>query len=99
MSEGPVGFTLHLQIADEHDDVHDDVNDPSTAWPESRPSVLAGTLRLTAPGSDPRDGCEALLFDPSAVTDGIACSEDRILNARPGAYAVSYRRRTIPTRS
>ena len=95
MSEGPVGFTLHLQIADEHDDA----NDPSTAWPESRPSMLAGTLRTTAPVSDQRGGCEALLFDPSAVTDGIACSEDRILNARPGAYAVSYRRRTIPTRS
>jgi catalase len=89
---GPVVFTLHLQLAGDGDDV----NDPATAWPESRPSVLAGTLRITAPISDQRGGCEVLVFDPSVVTDGIACSDDPILNARPGAYSVSYKRRMTP---
>jgi len=87
---GPAVFTLHLQLAADGDDI----NNPAKAWPESRSSVLAGTLRITAPVADQLDGCEALVFDPSAVTDGIACSDDPILNARPGAYSVSYRRRT-----
>ena len=78
LAGGPVVFTLYLQLAGDGDDV----NDPATAWPESRASVLAGTLRLTALVSDQRGGCEALVFDPSVVTDGIACSDDRILNAR-----------------
>src|SRR6266478_1585273 len=95
LATGPVVFSLHLQLAGDGDDV----NDPTTAWPETRQSVLAGSLRLDAPVSDQRGGCEALVFDPSVVTDGIACSDDRILNARPGAYSVSYERRTTPGRS
>ena len=90
LATGPVVFTLHLQLAGDGDDV----NDPATAWPESRPTVLAGTLRITAPVTDQRGDCEALVFDPSVVTDGIACSDDPILKARPGAYSVSYKRRT-----
>lgn len=90
LAAGPAVFTLYLQLAGNGDDV----NNPAKAWPESRQSVLAGTLRITAPVTDQRGGCEALVFDPSAVTDGIACSDDPILNARPGAYSVSYQRRT-----
>jgi len=94
-SAGPVVFTLHVQLAGDGDDV----NDPATTWPESRSLVLVGTLRLSALVSDLRAGCEELVFDPTAVTDGIACSDDRILNARPGAFSVSYQRRTTPSRS
>jgi catalase len=92
LAAGPVVFTLHLQLAGDGDDVRD----PATAWPDSRPSVLAGTLRVTATVTDQRGGCEALVFDPSVVPDGIACSDDPILNARPGAYSVSHKRRTTP---
>jgi catalase len=83
-------FTLYLQVAAGGDDV----NDPTVAWPESRASVLAGTLQLTGLVSDQRSGCEALVFDPSRVTDGITGSDDPILKARPGAYAESFKRRT-----
>jgi catalase len=95
LSAGPVVFTLHVQLAGDDDDV----NDPATTWPESRSLVLVGTLRLSALVSDLRAGCEELVFDPTAVTDGIACSDDRILNARPGTFSVSYQRRTTPSRS
>ena len=89
LAAGPVRFSLHLQLADKGDDV----NDPATAWPQDRSSVFAGTLELTALASDQKGGCEALVFDPTRVTDGIAVSDDPILNARPGAYSVSFHRR------
>jgi catalase len=45
---------------------------------------------------DEHEACEALVWDPTRVVDGVECSEDRILLARPGAYSVSYERRTAP---
>lgn len=88
LGRGAVGFTLHLQLAA----TGDDVNDPATAWPEDRPFVLAGALELSGPVSD-QASCEALAFDPTQLTDGIACSADPILNARSGAYFLSHKRR------
>jgi catalase len=35
-----------------------------------------------------------MIFDPMRLVDGIEPSDDPILQARPGAYSVSYRRRT-----
>ncbi len=90
LAAGSIRFTLHLQLADKGDDV----TDPAKAWPEERRSVLAGTLELTGLVSDQDRGCEVLVFDPSRVTDGIVPSDDPILKARPGAYSVSFHRRT-----
>jgi catalase len=92
LAEQPVIFTLHVQLAEPGDDV----NDPARAWPHDRRSVLAGVLEISGVVADQAGGCEALIFDPSALTDGIAMSDDAILNARPGAYSVSYKRRTSP---
>jgi catalase len=90
LAEQAVVFTLHLQLAERDDDV----NDPATAWPAQRRRVLAGTLEITSMVEDQQDGCEALIFDPSLLTDGIDLSDDPILRARPGAYSVSFTRRT-----
>jgi catalase len=90
LAVGPVRFTLHLKIAEKDDNV----TDPATAWPQERYSVHAGTLELTGLLSDQIGGCEALIFDPGRVTDGIEPSDAPILKARPGAYSVSFQRRT-----
>jgi catalase len=90
LSGGPVTFALHLQLADEEDDP----TDPTAMWPEERDVVLAGRLEITALVEDQEGGCERLIFDPTRVIDGIECSDDRILHARPHAYSVSYERRT-----
>jgi catalase len=90
LATSPVRFTLHLQLAEKGDDVAD----PATAWPQERYSVLAGTLEITGVVSDQVGGCDTLIFDPGRVTDGIVPSDDPILNARPGAYSVSFHRRT-----
>lgn len=90
LSRGPLAFELHLQVAEEGDPV----NDPTAAWPDDRPDVLAGRLEITGPETEREQGSDILVFDPTRVTDGIECSDDEILAARPGAYSVSVERRT-----
>jgi catalase len=90
LAAGSVRFTLHLQLADKGDDV----TNSAKAWAQERYSVLAGTLEITGLVSDQAGDCEALVFDPSRVIDGIVPSDDPLLKARPGAYSVSFRRRT-----
>ena len=95
LDSGPAVFDLYLQLADEDDDP----DDPTIQWPDEREVVNAGRLEITEMVADQEAGCEALIFDPTRVTDGIECSNDQILHARPGAYSVSYERRSSqPTR-
>ncbi|MCI0632498.1 MAG: catalase family peroxidase [Actinobacteria bacterium] len=89
LGRGPASFTLHFQQAGNGDDP----NDPTVAWPDDRPDVTAGHLELTGVVGDQQGGCEALIFDPTRVVDGVECSDDPILHARSGAYGVSYERR------
>jgi catalase len=90
LAAGPAVFTLELQLAGPDDDL----TDPTAAWPETRQTVVAGRLELTGMVDDHQAGCEALIFDPTRVTDGIGLSDDPILDARRRAYSASYTRRT-----
>lgn len=90
LAQGAVVFHLYVQLAEDEDDP----TDPTLPWPEERTTVVAGRLEITGLFVDQKRECEALVFDPTRVTDGIECSDDRILHARPGAYSVSYERRT-----
>lgn len=89
LDRGPAAFVLYFQLAE----AADDPNDPTVAWPEDRTDVVAGRLELTGVVTDQRKGCEALIFDPTNVVDGVECSDDPILAARSHAYGVSYERR------
>jgi catalase len=95
LAEGPASFTLHLQIAGEGDDP----TDPTQEWPADREQVAAGHLEITGPVEDQTRGCERLIFDPMRLCDGIEASDDPILRARPGAYAVSSARRAKAART
>jgi catalase len=102
---GSAQFRLHLELARPGDDV----DDPTAEWSGGGQSVTAGTLVLTevVPADETVDDKgdkqvtgEALVFDPTRVPDGIACSGDRILHARAAAYAESAaRRQARPIRS
>jgi catalase len=94
IASGPVAFTLTVQLAGEGDPT----DDPTVRWPDDRPWVALGRLELTEPHPGERDG-DLLVFDPTRVTDGIECSEDRILAARPRAYSVSVERRSAAAAS
>jgi catalase len=55
--------------------------------------VELGTLTLKQADTDGVKFEKVTMFNPLALIDGIEPSEDPILLARPGAYAVSYGRR------
>lgn len=89
LAEGPVEFSLRMQIAD----AGDDPADPSRPWPWRRTLVDMGRLVLTAPL---QAACtEQLSFNPTRLADGITgCEGDEILAARRVAYEASFSRRS-----
>ena len=89
IAQGPAAFTLHIKLANDDDDP----DDPTAEWPDDREEITAGRLVVTGPVDDPEKGCETLVFDPTRLCDGIEATADKILNARPGAYAISSKRR------
>ena len=89
LARGPAAFTLSASIAAPGDDV----DDPTVAWPAERERIELGRLQITAAIDDPEHDGTVVVFDPTKVTDGIACSDDRILHARNAAYSESVARR------
>ncbi|KOF11125.1 catalase [Planococcus glaciei] len=86
LQKEPVSFRLNIVIGGEEDPT----DDPTVAWPEERHKLTVGTLTILpkpAPEADERK------FDPTAVTEGIECSEDQILHFRKAAYSISEERR------
>lgn len=92
LQQGPVQFRLLLQLAEDGDPLVD----PSEVWPAERPLVELGTLSLHASVVDNAAAEKMLAFNPLLLLDGIAPSQDPVLLARPGAYAVSVGRRLNP---
>jgi len=92
LKKGAAKFRLLAQVATK-DDV---VNDPTVVWPNDRKLVELGVIRLEAPVPDNAAAEKALAFNPLILLDGIAPSEDPVLLARPGAYAVSVGRKLTP---
>lgn len=73
----------------------DEVNDPTALWPEDRRVVELGTLTIDKVSADALV-YEKTMFSPLNLVEGIEPSEDKILLARPTAYAVSFGRRLQP---
>ena len=71
----------------------DPVNDATAVWPDDRPVVELGVLSLTRLAADNDAAQRALAFDPLRLVDGIAGSDDPLLELRSAAYAISRRRR------
>ncbi len=84
-----VKFRISLQIAE----AGDVVNDATVTWPDTRKVVELGTLTLRGMDPNGEQFAKTNMFNPLILVDGIAPSDDPILLARPGAYAVSYVRR------
>lgn len=89
LSKAPAKFNIAVQLAEKGDDV----NDPTMVWPETRKQVELGTLTLNNVDANGVIFEKTTMFNPLTLVDGIEASEDPILLARPGAYAVSYGRR------
>ena len=85
-------YRLQVQLAN----LGDTVDDPTIVWPDDRKVVELGVLTLKSTVTDSRQAEKTIMFNPLLLPDGIAPSNDPILLARPGAYAVSFGRRLAP---
>lgn len=89
VGKAPVAFRFLAQLAEPGDPT----GDATKPWPKERRTVEMGTLTLTKAVPDSASAEKALLFMPSALTDGIEVSDDPLIDARVQAYAVSFGRR------
>lgn len=89
LANAPATFKLSVQLAEKGDAL----NDATVVWPESRKQVELGTLVIKNVDADGVKYEKSTMFNPLTLVDGIEASEDPILLARPGAYAVSFGRR------
>lgn len=86
LTNGPVRFKLVIHLGE----AGDPINDSTQVWPEDRAKLVIGILTIHAKRAD---NAEQFVFDPTIVTDGLACSDDPVLKFRSAAYAESARRR------
>jgi len=89
LKRGSVRFHLKVQLAA----AGDSTKDPTQPWPEDRKVVELGTLMIDAAVANSAEAQKTLLFLPGQLTDGIEPSDDPLIEARNGAYAVSFSRR------
>jgi len=88
-AKGPFSYDLYAVLGQPGD--QDD--DPTAEWPADRKSVKVGTISIS--GLEPAATCDAGVFDPNQVADGIEPSpNDKILPMRTESYAVSFARRS-----
>jgi catalase len=86
---GPVKFKILVQLAEGGDTV----DDATIHWPEERTLLELGTLELTAAVPDSDVEQKQIIFDPIPRLEGIAPSEDPLLELRAAVYLISGRRR------
>ncbi|WP_291772244.1 hypothetical protein [Limnobacter sp.] len=76
-----------LQLAE----AGDPTDNATVAWPDDRKKVVAGRLKVTAVTD--KSACDGINFNPLVLPTGIEGSDDPLLAARAGSYAVSQARR------
>ena len=89
LAKNTAAYKISAQLAEEGDVL----NDATVTWPESRKVVELGTLKIVALHPEGVKFEKGTMFNPLILVDGIEPSDDPILLARPGAYAVSFGRR------
>lgn len=88
VTRGPVKLGMLVQTSGQGDKI----DDPSIAWPDSRPTVDVGTIEITKVAADNAAAERSLLFLPGALTAGIEAA-DPMIDARSAAYPVDFSRR------
>ncbi len=89
LAKGPVRFRLIVQLAN----AGDATGDSSLVWPDDRSTVDMGTISIANVVADSDSAQRALVFFPTALTDGIELSDDPLPQLRTSAYAMSFARR------
>ena len=89
LARGPVAFHLRFQLPAPGDDL----DDPTTVWPDDRPVVTLGRLELMGLVTGNPNPVEAVVYNPTNFTDGVAASDDPVLAVRQAVYERSFARR------
>ena len=89
VTDGPVIFRVMAQLAEEGDEV----NDATVHWPESRPLVELGTVKIGTVLPDNAKEQKRIIYDPIPRVEGIETSEDPLLEMRAAVYLISGRER------
>lgn len=87
--QGPVRWDMLLIIGQPGDPQ----DNPTLAWPAERKEMKVGTLTIASAMPQKGAECEAVNFDPLVMADGIAATNDPVLQFRSQAYAVSFAKR------
>ena len=85
---GLIRFNVQVQVANNSDQV----NDATIHWPDDRPLVHLGAIELRTQAPDD-EAHRRIIFDPIPRVDGIAPSDDPLLELRAAIYLLSGRRR------
>jgi catalase len=89
IAAGPISFQLRVQVAN----AEDIVDDATVHWPEERTLLDLGKIVLTSLAPENAHEQKHIIFDPIPRLDGIAPSDDPLLELRAAIYLVSGRRR------
>ena len=85
----PIRWNMVLTIGEPTDEQ----TNPTVYWPANRKELQAGVLTIEAATPQVGSACEAINFDPMAMADGIAATNDPVLQFRSPAYAASFAKR------
>ena len=89
IAAGPVVFKVAVQLAGDEDVV----DDATMSWPEGREVKELGTVTLTEKVAEDAEEQRTTIFDPIPRVEGIAPSDDPLLELRAAVYLISGRRR------
>jgi catalase len=89
VAQRPLSWRLVITIGEPGDPT----NDATKPWPQSRRSVEAGTITISAVQTEEAGNARDINFDPLVLPDGITASDDPLLPARSAVYARSFTRR------
>jgi catalase len=85
----PIRWTMRLTIGQPGDPE----NDPTLPWPQARKELTSGILTVSSAMAQEGAGCEKINYDPLVMGDGIAATNDPVLQFRSPSYALSFTRR------
>jgi catalase len=91
----PLSWRLVITIGERGDPT----NDATKPWPQSRRSVDAGTITISAVQTEEAGNARDINFDPLVLPDGITASDDPLPAARSAVYARSFTRRATEPKS
>ena len=89
LAQWPLKWRLVLTVGEPGDPT----NDATKPWPQSRRSIDAGTIAITAVQTEEAGNARDVNFDPLVLPDGMTASDDPLPAARSAVYARSFTRR------